>query len=190
LEIWLLIVTVSSIKIYVAKFHDILFLVNCVAHDPPTICIGIVTNRDGSKKDTLSNIDETGEFVVNIISEWMVESANYTSCNYPPEINEMEMVGLTPIPSEIVKPPRVKESGFHMECQLTHRHEVVNDNGIVTSTVVFGRVVRFHILEPLLGRGPKDLPLVSLSNYRPVAKLGGNFYTTLGGIFELARPTI
>ena len=128
---------------------------NAVAHDPPTLCIGICKNRDGRNKDTLNNIEETGEFVVNIISDWMVESANHTCGAFPPEVDEMAVVGLTPLPSEVVAPPRVAESAVHMECKLAGKHEVVNDKGDITCTVVFGRVVRFHVLEPLLADGPR-----------------------------------
>jgi flavin reductase (DIM6/NTAB) family NADH-FMN oxidoreductase RutF len=64
---------------------------NIVAHDPPTIVIGICKSPNGNKKDTLVNIEETGEFVVNIISDWMVEAANHTCGTFPPEIDEMEL---------------------------------------------------------------------------------------------------
>jgi flavin reductase (DIM6/NTAB) family NADH-FMN oxidoreductase RutF len=128
---------------------------NAVAHDPPTLCVGICKNRDGSNKDTLNNIEETGEFVVNIISDWMVESANHTCGAFPPNVDEMSVVGLTPLPSEVVAPPRVAESAVNMECKLSGKHEVVNDKGEVTCIVVFGRVVRFHVLEPLVEDGPR-----------------------------------
>lgn len=139
---------------------------NAVAHDPPTLCIGICKNRDGSNKDTLNNIEETGEFVVNIISDWMVESANHTCGAFPPDVDEMTVVGLTPLPSEVVSPPRVAESAVHMECKLAGKHEVVNDKGAVTCTVVFGRVVRFHVLEPLVEDGPRGPSTPQVRSFR------------------------
>lgn len=60
---------------------------------------GICKNRDGSDKDSLRNIKQTSQFVVNIMSEWFVESANHTCGNFPPDIDEMAVAGLTPIPS-------------------------------------------------------------------------------------------
>jgi flavin reductase (DIM6/NTAB) family NADH-FMN oxidoreductase RutF len=130
---------------------------NIVAHNPPTLVIGICRKLDGSKKDTLVNIEETGEFVVNIISDWMVEAANHCCGDFPFEVDEMELSGLTPLPSEVVAPPRIGESAFHMECKHTHSQEIISDSGAVTTTVVFGRVVRFHVIENLVEAGINTL---------------------------------
>ena len=92
---------------------------NGVTSNPPSICFAPNRKgRDGSKKDTLINIEETGEFVVNIVTEDIVEPMNETAPEFPPEISEFEQVGLTPVESQIVKAPRVKESPINMECKL------------------------------------------------------------------------
>jgi len=161
-----------------------------VGHEPPTVSIGIVRNRDGTEKDTLNNILETNEFVVNIIGEWMVESANHTCGNFLPEIDEMRVAGLTPLPSVIVKPPRVAESAFHMECKLSGLHQIKNDEGNVTSTVVFGKVELFHVIEPLVEDGPRGAPQIKFEGYRPMGRLGGDRYVHLGNYFEIPRPVI
>eukprot|EP01035_Chromulina_nebulosa_P020627 gene20627-26744_t len=160
-----------------------------VAHDPPTVTLGICTGRNGLHKDTLVNILETGEFVLNVISEWFLESANYTCGNFPFDIDEIEVANLTPIPSDYVSPPRIKESGVHMECKLAGKHEVVNDKGEVTSTVIFGRIVKFHVLEPLLINGSRG-PEIDHTKLKVIGRLGGEIYTTLGEQCELTRPRI
>ena len=145
---------------------------------------------NNSKIDTLVNIEETGEFVVNIIGDWMVEAANHTSGDFPKEVDEMDLVGLTPLPSEVVAPPRVAESAFHMECRLTGKHEIVNDSGATTSTVVFGRVLRFHVLEPLLEVSSRGNPQVRFDGFAPLGRLGGNTWCHIGHRFDLARPSL
>ncbi len=103
-----------------------------VSHDPPTVVIGIGMKPGGVKKDTLLNIEETGEFVVNMISEWMCESATFCAGDFQRGEDEMKITGLTPQPSEVIKTPRVKESAFQMECVLTNKNEIINDAGKCT----------------------------------------------------------
>jgi flavin reductase (DIM6/NTAB) family NADH-FMN oxidoreductase RutF len=95
--------------------------------DPPVICFAPMiranAERDGGRKDTLRNIQATGEFVVNIVSEEFAAQMNICSAEFPPEIDEFQASGLTPVPSDLVRPPRVKESHVHMECRLL---EIVN----------------------------------------------------------------
>ena len=77
-----------------------------VAHDPPTLCIGICVNTNRGaythKKDSLNNIEETGEFVVNIIGNWMMEAASHTCIAAPPDVDKFDLSGLTRLPSEVV----------------------------------------------------------------------------------------
>jgi flavin reductase (DIM6/NTAB) family NADH-FMN oxidoreductase RutF len=163
---------------------------SAVSHDPPVVCVGICNNRDGSKKDTLVNIETTKEFVVNIISDWFVESANYTSGAFKPNVDEGVQAGLTYLPSDIVAPKRVNESAFHMECRLSATQEIRNDKGDLASTVVFGRVVRFHVLEPLLEEGPSKNPQVKYEGYRPLGRLGGDKWVSLGDHIDIPRPRV
>lgn len=81
------------------------------------------------------------------------------------------------------------ESAFHMECKLTTKQEIVNDQGVITSTVVFGRVVQFHVLEPLLEAGPRGLPQVNFEGYRPLGRLGGDTWAKQGDRFDIDRPS-
>lgn len=92
---------------------------NMILHDPPMIVLGLCTQgRKRLKKDTLVNIEETGEFVVNIMSTWFVESANHTSGNFPAEVDEMQVAGLSKVNSVKVSPPRVGESAVQFECMV------------------------------------------------------------------------
>ena len=102
-------------------------------------------------------------------------------------------MGLTPLPSELVKPPRIEESAFHMECRVTGKHDVINFDGNVTCTCVFGQVVRFHVLEPLLREdspGGSKSPYVAIDGYEPMGRLGGNIWVELGNNFALERPNV
>ena len=92
--------------------------------NPPVICFCPMRSAEGRKKDTQNNIESTREFVVNIVSEEFVERMNATSAEFPPEVDEFQVAGLTPIASDLVKAPRVKESHVSMECRLFRIFEV------------------------------------------------------------------
>jgi len=155
---------------------------NGITSNPPSICFAPTRkSSDGSKKDTLINIEETGEFVVNIVTEDIVKPMNDTAPEFPSEISEFEEVGLTPLNSNIVKAPRVKESPINMECKLLQVVEVgpAEPGG---GFLVIGEIVLFHIKDELLSNGRIDTGLL-----RPVGRLAGTEYTTLGKRFSLSR---
>lgn len=163
---------------------------NVLAHDPPTVAIGCCASRlrPHGKKDTLVNILETGEFVVNIISEWFVEAANHCCGNFDYGEDEMALSGLTPLPSVKVAPPRVREAAVQLECRLKATHEVRNGAGKLTCTIVIGEIVIMHIADGVTGRSPSGKLIVDPSRLRPLSRLGGNYYARTEGIFELPRP--
>jgi len=155
---------------------------NGITSNPPSICFAPTRkSSDGSKKDTLINIEETREFVVNIVTEDIVKPMNDTAPEFPPEISEFEEVGLTPLESNIVKAPRVKESPINMECKLLQVVEVgpAEPGG---GFLVIGEIVLFHIKDKLLSNGRIDT-----GSLRPVGRLAGTEYTTLGKRFSLSR---
>jgi flavin reductase (DIM6/NTAB) family NADH-FMN oxidoreductase RutF len=150
--------------------------------NPPMVCFS-TTVRSGARpcKDTLQNIRATGEFVVNIVSEEIAEQMNMTSADVPPEVDEFELSGLTPIASDLVKPPRVAESKVQMECRL-HQIIVVSDKpggGLLT----IGEVLRFHVLEGLLG-GYRIDP----DKLKAIGRMGGPTYVRTHDRFEMQRP--
>ncbi|KAL6779259.1 hypothetical protein ACKKBF_B18175 [Auxenochlorella protothecoides x Auxenochlorella symbiontica] len=163
---------------------------NAVAHDPPTLAIGFCASsiRDHRRKDSLVNIVETGELVVNIISEWFVEAANHCCGNFDYGQNEFELSGLTPMPSVKVKAPRVRESAVQMECKVVHSYEVRNAAGAVSTTVILAQVVLMHVADGVAGASPSGKLVVDLAKYAPISRLGGNTYGRVKETFDLPRP--
>ena len=98
--------------------------------------------RPPDAKDTLRNVEETGEFVINVVSEAIAAAANTTAAEVASEVDEFELSGLTPIPSEVVRPPRVAESPAQMECKLLQVIYTTHAPG--GGVIVLGEVVRFH----------------------------------------------
>ncbi|CAI5512566.1 unnamed protein product [Closterium sp. Naga37s-1] len=161
---------------------------NAVAHNPPMLAIGHCWSS-GKPKDSLTNILDTRELVVALISDWFVEAANHTCGPFPPEVDEMERAGLTPVPSVMVKPPRVAESAVNMECVVRHTYDVTDRDGSVTTTIVLVEVVMFHFSEHVVTRTPNTGKLiVDPAKLRPMCRLGGNTYGFVSHLFDIARP--
>ena len=154
---------------------------NGVGGNPPTVMFS-VGQRKGQRKDTLRNVQETGEFVINIVSEELAEAMNQTSGEWPYEVNEFELAGLETAPSMDVRPPRVAAAPVAMEARVTQIVPVLG----TTSTMVLGRIVRFHFREGLL----RDNGLVDAMLVRPIARLGGDEYATIGSVFAMPRPQV
>jgi flavin reductase (DIM6/NTAB) family NADH-FMN oxidoreductase RutF len=153
-----------------------------VASAPPSVlfCPGR-RGEAGGKKDTLRNVEETGEFVVNVVTEELAERMNETATDYPPEIDEFAAAGLTPAPSRLVRPPRVAESPVNFECR---RLEVfhIGAEGAGGAAIVVGEIVMIHVDDRVLREGKVDP-----ERLRPVARLGGMEYTKLGECFTMVR---
>ncbi|KAL5524160.1 hypothetical protein ACEPAG_8333 [Sanghuangporus baumii] len=169
-----------------------------VAHNPPLLSVSFVlpSNRP---KDTRENIKATKEFTVNIISEPFVEAANSTSIEAPAEIDEWAVSGLTPEPSELVKPPRVRESAVSFECKLYHFLDITPTHAVgssspsdsvsppdATHSMVLGRIHRAHIRHSILSSDGLSVDAAAL---RPVSRLGGTSYARIGEGFDLDRPS-
>jgi flavin reductase (DIM6/NTAB) family NADH-FMN oxidoreductase RutF len=152
---------------------------NGVAGNPPTIMVAF-GQRQGKPKDSLRNIRETGEFVVNIVGAELASHMNRTSGEYAYEVDEFELTGLETAASIDVRPPRVALAPAALEVRATQFIPVEDSN----YTVVFGRVLRYHLRAGLLR--PNGLADPRLLN--PVARLGGDEYALLGDLFDLQRP--
>lgn len=155
---------------------------NAVGEDPPHVMFSTVRTGD-KNKDTLNNVLATKQFVVNMATEELVEAMNATSIELPPDGNEFDYAGLTPIPSVKVKPFRVKESPITFECELVH-HYSLEDHKNGGATIMIGRIVMFHVDESVL----QDDYKINMETYRPVARLAGSNYAKLGEIFSIKRP--
>ena len=154
---------------------------NAVGDDPPHVMFSAGRGAN-SNKDTLNNVLATKQFVVNMVTEELVEQMNSTAQGIPPHESEFDLANLTPIPSQKIKPPRVKESPIAMECELVH-HYTLEDNKFGGSTILVGRVVMFHIAEDVL----LDDYKISIETYKPIARLAGSNYSKLGEMFSVKR---
>lgn len=166
---------------------------NIVNHDPPMVvfsCAQDGTPSGKSCKDTLTNVLTRKECVIHIMSDWYVESANHTCGKFPAEIDEMNVVNMTKILCEKVKPPRIAEASIAMECKQVHSHELLNHSGKVSGTIVVCEVVMFHIHEGVYTTSPSGKHAVNMEKLRPISRLGGNTYGFVNSTFDLGRPQV
>lgn len=153
--------------------------------NPPSLCFSVSGIKDGQKKDTLRNIEDTREFVVNLVTADIAVSMNQTSAPYPSHQSEFDVSGLTAVPSQRVKPPRVGESLVQFECKLfqvvSHGREAGSANYVI------GEVLMIHMVEELAIPGN-----VASGAFRPVARMGGSTYIDTANceLFELTRPKV
>ncbi len=154
---------------------------NIVGDDPPHVMFSTVRTH-GASKDTLNNVMATGEFVVNLVTEQIVEAMNTTSQMVAPDVNEFELANLTMLHSEVVRPFRVEESPVHFECKLVHHYELQGHQkgGAV---MMVGRIIRFHFADGLLDENFH----INMEKYKPIARLAGSNYAGLGEIFSIKR---
>lgn len=149
---------------------------------PPTLLFCPANDRRGEPKDTLRNIRETGEFVVNLVSSTQVDSMNETSATLPHGESEFTRFGVVEAPSLRVRPPRVAGSSVSFECQLDRIIPV--GEGPVAGHVVLGRIVQFRVVDSVLGPDGKPDP----ERLGLVGRLGRDEYMGLGPRFRLRRP--
>lgn len=154
---------------------------NIISDDPPHVIFSTVRNS-GANKDTLNNVLQTGEFVVNMVTEDTVEAANMTSASVPADVDEFTLAGVTPLPATLVKPSLVAESPIQFECRMVHHYEV-EQHRFGGAVLVVGRVVMIHIDNRIVS----DDFRIDTQLYRPVARLAGSNYSTLGNIFSIKR---
>ncbi len=157
---------------------------NAFGSNPPIIAFSPSRRgKDGSLKDTYNNLIKTKECVVQSVTYNMVEQISLASTEYPPEVNEFEKSGFTPINSDLIKPKRVKESPFQMECKV--RDIISYGDGGGSANIFICEVLKFHIAEDIFKDGIIDPDLIDL-----VARMSANFYSRARGtsIFEVEKP--
>src|SRR5580700_10050985 len=163
---------------------------NAVCVDPPLLAFapGLRQAKQpeaghGVAKDTLRNVRETKEFVVNIVTYEVAEAMNLTSGEYDPSVNEFELAKLTPQPSTIVRPPRVAESPVSFECKL---HQILDFSPAPTSSsLVIGQIVSIHISDAHLKDGKLERNSLDM-----IGRMGGIQYTRTTQRFEMVRPKV
>lgn len=158
---------------------------NVFGADPP-LCI-FSPARSGatnSNKDTYHNAKATGEVVINVVTYAMVEQMSLSSTAYPPGVNEFEKAGFTALPSEVVKPYRVKESPVQLECRV--QQVIETGDGPGAGNLIICEVLLMHVNEEVLDAdGRIDQQKIDL-----VARMGGDWYCRAHGdaLFEVAKP--
>lgn len=163
---------------------------NCVSARPPMLGFspGLREPQEPSKssgepKDTLRNIRETKEFVISVVTYDLLELMNLTSGEYPYTVNEFEVAKLTPVPSKLVRPPRVGESPVSFECKL---HQILEFSTEPSGgSLVIGEIVSIHIDDAHLKDGRIDRNALDL-----IGRMGGMQYASTRDRIELARPKV
>ena len=150
---------------------------------PAIVGVGIGRKRDGSKKDTLVNIEFSKDFVINVVTESLAEAMNQTSGEYPPEVDEFQVAKLTPEKADLVKAPMVAESPVRMECRLLQILEYGEFSSI--QNFVIGEVIRVHVKDEFWADGE-----IQSSRLKTIGRMGGDFYCRTTNIFEMKRPVI
>ncbi len=153
-----------------------------VTSNPPTLMFVPVNKRDGAKKDTLRNIEQVPEFVVNLVSFALAEQMNATAALLPYGESEFEKFGVAATASERVRPLRVAAAPVAFECML---HSIVPiGEGPLAAHVIFGRILVAHVSDAVLGAdGRPDAGKLDL-----IGRLGGEFYARTTERFALPRP--
>jgi flavin reductase (DIM6/NTAB) family NADH-FMN oxidoreductase RutF len=154
-----------------------------VGKSPPTVIVSGGRHDDGLRKDTTENVLATGEVVVNIVTEDLLDRMVATSGDHPPGVSEWDVAGVTPVPSRLVGPARVAESPVSLECRLLR--SVALGEAPEDDTLLVLRVLAFHVRDDLLDRGRVDP-----ARLRPIARLGGTGYARLGEIIHRDRPQV
>lgn len=154
---------------------------NAFSQDPPLVVLGIERRRPDRPKDTGRNIDLTGEFVVNLVSEDIAAAMNVCAVDFPAEVSELEAAGLDVAESRFVRPPRIAQAPAALECRTFTLMRIGRTRELVIGEVL-GSWVRDDILDPRTLR-------IDLQRYRPVGRLFGNLYCRVRDVFELKRRT-
>jgi flavin reductase (DIM6/NTAB) family NADH-FMN oxidoreductase RutF len=156
---------------------------NAVAADPPLLVLGLEGAASG-RKDTARNIAETGEFVVNMVSEAIAQAMNVCAIDFPPEIDELAQAGLTAAPSSKVKPPRVAESPASFECKLWKSIDVGTGGG---NMIVLGEIVAMHIADDFIDAEKLH---VAAERMGLIGRMHGRgIYARTSDLFEMNRVT-
>jgi flavin reductase (DIM6/NTAB) family NADH-FMN oxidoreductase RutF len=155
---------------------------NAFGANPPVVVFSPTNRRDGTKKDTLLNVEATGEFVVHASVAPLAEKINQSSTELPPGESEVELVGLHTTPSVKVKPPRLVEAPVAMECKV--RQIIPIGSGAIAANLVIGEVLMIHVDDAMLDANGRVDP----RKLQTVARLGGDFWCHTSDLFEQKRP--
>ncbi len=156
---------------------------NVMGHAPPTIALGLLGLPDGGYKDTAANILETGEFVINLVTEADAEAMNLTCIDAPPEVDELTLAGIATAPSQTIAPPRITSSPVSFECRMLHAIKTGPAQTIVIGEVLFAHIADAHILD-------RDRLHIDAPSMHLIGRMhGAGWYTRSTDLFQLERPS-
>lgn len=156
---------------------------NAMGNDPPTLVVGMLRDPKKGFKDTAANIQNTGEFVVNLVPERLAEQMNLTSMDAPADVDELAAAGLTPKPSAKVSVPQIAESPVSFEC-VNHASIVTGPNQMIA----VGRILSIRIDDEYVmdaEKGYVETPKLGLIG----RMYGSGWYTRTDDTFQMTRPT-
>ena len=158
-------------------------LFNIVCYHPiPIVFYTPMRKANGTKKDSLVNVEQTKEFVISLVTEEIVDKMNITSGNYPPEVDEFSLSQLTSMPADLVRAPLVKESPFNLEC---HLYQIVSfGKPDIAGEMIMGEVLRVHVRDELWNDG-----IINANRAHLIGRMGWGLYTRTRDLFEIKHPS-
>lgn len=151
---------------------------NAVSEDPHYVVVG-----SGGRKDSLTNIEATGEFAVNLATFDLREKVNLSSARVAVHVDEFELTGLSKALCRTIRAPRVGESPACLECRLFRVIDLPDEQGRIADFLIIGRVTGIHIDDRFIENGR-----VNTAAMRPIARLGYSEYTTVTETWRMRRP--
>jgi flavin reductase (DIM6/NTAB) family NADH-FMN oxidoreductase RutF len=153
--------------------------------DPPYVMFSSNQTTEGKRKDTCVNVEQTGEFVWNMATYALRNAVNASAEEFPPEVDEFEVAGLTKTSARHVRPAMVAESPVHFECRYYQTMRLPGNGTLGTVDVVIGRVIGVHVSDDALTPEGR----VDILKIRPIAKMGYYDYTSVDSLFEMVIPS-
>ena len=155
---------------------------NVLSHDPAVVALGIERRADGRKKDTVANIDASGEFVVNLVDEAMAPGMVVCGADVEPGVDELALAGFHAAPSLLVRPPRIAEAPVALECRMLRDIRLGFDN---KRAILLAEVLALRVRPDLVGeRDRLDVTKMGL-----IGRLAGADYVRLSDVFSIPRVT-
>ena len=158
---------------------------NAISTDPHMVAFGSGGRHPHGGKDTIANVEATGEFVCNLATYELREQMSRTSASTAPEVDEFEYAGLEAAPATLVRPPRVSAAPIHLECVHYRTIDLPcrDPDPLARNGLVIGEVVGVHISDEILRDG-----MVDMSRFRPLARLGYMDYSVTDNVFTMPFP--
>jgi flavin reductase (DIM6/NTAB) family NADH-FMN oxidoreductase RutF len=161
---------------------------NLFSSNPPIIVFSPARRvRDNTTKHTLQNVLQVPEVVVNICDYNMVQQVSLASCEYPKGTDEFVKAGFTKAPSQLISPPRVKESPVQLECKVTEVKSLGTQGG--AGNLVIAEVLLMHINDAILD---ESKTMIDQTKLHHIARLGGDWYCNVNSsnLFKVAKPNV